>query len=192
MNIHNVVNAFELGKNVEQKSRMILEPLLEQTTDGRFVYTDKGRLAVEFQKKYGDVLIQEKKTSAMWSIEVKAEEKSSPNLFLEVWSNGERYNPGWMTTCEADLLFYHFIESDELYISKLPILKKWFHFGKGFKGINEFQYEPGYKRFSMKMQKKYQQKNDTWGICVPVGVIEKEVGIKKINPLGLFDMKEAA
>jgi hypothetical protein len=59
------LSAFEIGRSIEQQSRIILEPLLEQVTDGRFVYTDKGRLAMEFQKKYGDVLIQEKKNNGI-------------------------------------------------------------------------------------------------------------------------------
>lgn len=191
-----IISAFENCQSIERKSRAILEPMLEEATDGRFVYTDKGRLAVEFQKKYGDVLIQEKKNNGMWSVEMKAEMRPSPNLFLEHWSNGKRYTPGWMVTLEADLLFYHFIESDELYIVKLYQLKRWYHFGEGFKTINgirgECQYTPGFQKFPLKKQGKYQQMNDTWGICVPVEIIEKEVGLKKINPLGLFGMEQAA
>jgi hypothetical protein len=39
----------------------------------------------------------------------------------------------------------------------------------------------------MKQQKKYDQLNDTWGRLVPILVIQQEVGLKKINPLGLFN-----
>lgn len=179
-------NAFELGKTVEKRSREILEPILMERSDGRLVYTDKGRLASEFQKKYGDVLIQEKKQGDMWAVEIKAEEKSSPNLFLEHWSNGKWYTPGWMFTLSTDLLFYHFLESDELYIIKFENLKRWFHFGDGFSKNSE-RHVPGCERFPMKKQKKYDQLNDTWGRPVPILVIQKEVGLKKINPLGLFN-----
>ena len=184
-------NSFDIGRSIEKQSSSIIEPLLEEETNGRYVYTDKGRLAKEFQKKYGDVLIQEKKNNGMWSVEIKAECKRSDNFFIEFWSNGKRFSPGWMFSLDADLLFYHFLESDELYIMKFTNLKKWFFFGEGFTkaGIN---YTPGYQRFPLKIQKKYEQLNDTWGQCIPIGVIKNEVGLKKINPLGLFGMDKAA
>lgn len=178
-------NAFEQGRSVERESRAIIEPFLEEHSDGRVVYTDRGRLAMEFQKQYGDVLIQDKKTGALWTIELKAEKRKSDNLFLEVWSNGSRLNTGWMFTSRADLLFYHFLESDELYIVKLPLLQRWFHFGEGIKEGRPHQYQPGYERFPLKAQAKYNQMNDTWGKCVPISVIQREVRMKKVNPLAL-------
>lgn len=63
-------NAFEQACHVENESRKIIEPLLEKHTDGRFVYTDKGRLAREFQSKYGDLLIQEKRGKEMLAVEL--------------------------------------------------------------------------------------------------------------------------
>lgn len=187
-------NAFDQARAVERRSRNIIEPLLEQSTDGRFVYTDKGRLAREFQKKYGDVLINEKNSQELFSVEMKAEQKTSPNLFLEVWSNGSRYTLGWMFHCEADLLFYHFIDSDDLYIVKFQNLKRWFWFGIGpvRKSGKAMIHTPGFLRFNPKQQRSYIQKNDTWGSCVPISVISGEVGIKKFNPLGLFGMEKAA
>lgn len=185
-------NAFELGRNIEKQSRAIVEPLLDEATNGKFVYTDKGRLAVEFQKKYGDVLIQEKKSNGMWTVEIKAEKSPSPNFFLEHWSNGKWLTTGWMFTLQADLLFYHFLDSDELYIMKLPHLQRWFHFGEGFNKSEPCLYRPGCERFPLKRQKKYDQLNDTWGRCVPIEVVRKEVGLKKFNPLGLFGMEQAA
>lgn len=187
-------NAFQSAQLVERESRKILEPLLERNSDGRFVYTDKGRLAKEFQAHYGDVLIQEKRGKEMLAIEMKAERKSSDNLFLELWSNGSQYKLGWMYTNNADLLFYHFLDSDELYIIKLPDLKKWFWFGIGpaRKGGIAHIHTPGCFQFRHKVQRAYEQMNDTWGVITPIGAIKAQVGIKKINPLGLFGFEKAA
>ncbi len=187
-------SAFEQACRVETASREIIEPLLERHTDGRFVYTDKGRLAREFQAKYGDLLIQDKRNKEMLAVEMKAERRSSSNLFLEIFSNGSRYKPGWMLGNEADLLFYHFLDADELYIIKLPDLKNWFWFGRGpvrTSGQN-IQYLPAFMRFKHKQQKQYNQMNDTWGVLVPIETIAREVRLKKINPMGLFGLQQEA
>lgn len=186
-------NAFDQARKVEAESRRILEPMLELHTNGRYVYTDKGPLAKEFQKKYGDLLVNMAANGEMNSIELKAERKPTGNLFLEFWSNGSRYNLGWMLHSEADLLFYHILDSDELYIAPMKRLKRWFWFGIGPKRQNGISiiHKPAYLRFEAKRQNKYEQINDTWGCCVPVSVIKNEVGLKLVNPLGLFGIAEA-
>lgn len=186
-------NAFDQACRVETASREIIEPLLERHTDGHFVYTDKGRLAKEFQAKYGDLLIQEKRGKEMLAVEMKAERKSSPNLFLEIFSNGSRYKPGWMLGNDADLLFYHFLDADDLYIIKLQDLKSWFWFGRGpvRRDGTKHQYLPAFMRWKHKQQKQYNQMNDTWGVLVPIEYIALEVGLKKVNPLGLFGLQQA-
>jgi len=187
-------NAFESAQLIERESRRILEPLLERSSDGRFVYTDKGRLAKEFQAHYGDVLIQEKRGKEMLAIEMKAERRATGNLFLELWSNGSQYKLGWMFTNNADLLFYHFLDSDEMYIIKLPDLKKWFWFGVGpvLRDGSTKKYQPGCFQFRHAVQQSYEQKNDTWGVIVPVNTIRFQVGMRKLNPLGLFGFDKAA
>ena len=176
------MNSFFSCRNIEKESRIILDPLLHEASNGRVVYFDTGRLALDCQKKYGDLVIQDKNTSALWSIELKAELRKSDNLFLEHWSNGSQYTPGWMVYLDADLLLYHFLESNELYIIKFQHLKRWFHFGDGFKDGKPYQYRPACERFPLKMQTKYEQKNNTLGRCVPINVIQNEVGLKLINP----------
>lgn len=186
-------NAFDLARKIEAESRRILEPMLELHTNGRYVYTDKGPLAKEIQKKYGDLFINMASNGEINSIELKAEKKPTGNLFLEFWSNGSRYNLGWMLHSDADLLFYHILDSDELYILPMQRLKKWFWFGVGPKrsdGTSRL-HKPAYLRFEARRQNKYEQMNDTWGCCVPVSVIKNEVGLKLVNPLGLFGIGEA-
>jgi len=187
-------NAFHDARRVEVESRRIIEPMLELHTDGRFVYTDKGRLAKEFQRRFGDVLIRMAANGEMLSVDMKAERKDSANLFLEMWSNGQRYTFGWMAYSEADLLFYHFLESDRLYITHMQRLKRWFWFGVGpeRKSGETRIHVPGFLRFPPKKQGKYKQLNDTWGCCVPVSVIRDEVGLRLVNPLGLFGLDNAA
>ena len=185
-----MANSFDRARLVEAESRRIIEPLLELHTNGRYIYTDKGRLAKEFQRQYGDALITMKSSGEMLSVEMKAERKPSRNLFLEMWSNGSRYNFGWMAHCNADLLFYHFLDSDELYIMKMQHLKRWFWFGTGPTRRNGTSktYKPGFVRFDLKRQTAYEQINDTWGCTVPIYNIENEVGLRKVNPMGLFSM----
>lgn len=187
-------NGFDLARRVEAESRRIIEPLLELHTDGRYVYTDKGRLAREFQRKYGDALINHKGSKDLLSIEMKAERKARNNLFLEMWSNGSRYTLGWMAYCDADLLFYHLIESDELCIIKMQSLRRWFWFGIGptrSSGTSRI-HTPAFVRYPPKRQQEYKQLNDTWGCCVPKTVIRDEVGMRVVNPCGLFGMEDAA
>lgn len=189
-----MANAFDAARRVETESRQIIEPMLELHTNGRFVYTDKGRLAREFQRQYGDVLISMAANGELLSVEMKAERKESQNLFLEMFSNGERYTFGWMAYCDADLLFYHFLDADKLYIVHMQNLRRWFWFGMGPKRNSgeSRRHVPGFVRFPPKRQTKYSQKNDTWGCCVPVSVIRQEVGIRLVNPLGLFGLDSAA
>lgn len=186
-------NAFESARRVEAESRRILEPLLELNTQGRYVYTDKGRLAKEFQRQHGDILVNMAKTKELCSIELKAERRATGNLFLEFWSNGSKFNFGWMAYSDADLLFYHFLDADELYIVPMHKLKRWFWLGIGPKrkdGTSRI-HRPGFVRFPLKLQNKYDQMNDTWGVPVPALVIRQEVGLKMVNPLGLFRFEDA-
>lgn len=187
-------NAFTEARKIEMESRKIIEPLLEKHTDGRFVYTDKGRLSKEFQLKYGDALINENKSGGFLSIEMKAERRATGNLFLETWSNGSVYRLGWMFHSDSDVLFYHFLNSDELYILKMQALKRWFWFGIGPKrrdGTIRIHI-PGYIRFKQVKQREREQMNDTWGCLTPVKDLAQEVGLRKVNPLGLFGMSAAA
>lgn len=182
-------NAFDQACETEKHSLKIILPWLEIHSNS-FVMTSKGRLSKELQKKYGDVFIQHKQ-GAIFTVEIKSENKWTGNLFLETFSNGSTYNPGWMYTLNADLLFYHFMDCNLLYIIKLDILKAWFFFGNGRKIVTDLnnnlvvqdaQYVPGYQRFPQKRQNKYNQKNDTWGVCVPIEIISQEVcGIKIIS-----------
>lgn len=165
------MNAFEQAKTVEYESLQILIPLIESRShNGQYVITDKGRLSKELQKRYGDVIMNNK-SGEIITIDLKAErENIHGNIFLETWSNLQRYNPGWMIHLDIDLLLYHFIKNDELYCIDFLALRKWaFQDGRIY-------------RFPEKPQSKYTQMNDTWGRCVPIYVLEDEINMRMIHP----------
>jgi len=164
-------SAFDDACTVEARSRAILEPFIHQVSlNGRYVTTDKGRLARELQKTVGDVLINTQ-NGGVYAIEIKAEEsRRHGNFFLETWSNLSRYTVGWLYTLNCDALLYHFLEEDELYAISMLRLKRW-----AFNERNLCKYQ-------QKMQSKRTQMNDTWGVCVPIQVIGEQVGFKVFRP----------
>jgi hypothetical protein len=147
----------------------LLPFIKSRSQDGRFVLTNKGNQSRELQKSVGDLLFNDGKTGAVWTVEIKSEYTKRPNLFLETWSNRSRFTPGWMfTLANVDLLFYYFIESSDLYIMRFDKLRRWSFGGNGTPG-NIYAYEE-------KQQRKYNQMNDTCGRCVPIDIIRKSVG----------------
>jgi hypothetical protein len=79
-----------------------------------------------------------------------------------------------MYHCGADFLFYYFLEDSEgherrqLFIMHFPKLKNW-----------AFQGQSRIHDFPLKPQREYVQLNDTWGRCVPIEVIRREVGFNE-------------
>lgn len=161
------MNAFDTGKNIERLSLDILRPFIQQRAfNGQYVVTLKGPLATDLQKTAGDMLYNTDAETVV-SVEVKAElENKHGNFFLETWSNRERLKSGWLVTLRADWLLYHFLENDELYVIPLAKLQRWaFHSGRIY-------------TFPERKQSKYDQLNDTWGRCVPIDVVTREIGLR--------------
>jgi hypothetical protein len=170
------MSAFEEACSVEHESRKILEPLLELAAyNGRWVWNGKGRLARELQVSVGDVILNTD-ADRIISVELKAERKSSRNLFCEAWSNRSRFNPGWMWKSDADLLLYHFLSSDELYSIDFQKLKRWFH-------DCENHSRPPWTQWPQALQGKYEQRNDTWGVLIPLDKIAAAVGFDLLHPV---------
>lgn len=177
------MNSFGRAQMVEARSMQILTRFLDDRGN-KWVVTNKGPLARVLQETLGDFVINTVRQEC-WTVECKAEEENKyKNFFLETWSNrnlenrlshGERgSNPGWLKKVRADLLFYHFLKSDELYIINLFRLQQW-AFGHGDK--------PGrIYAFPERAQSKYSQANDTWGRCVPIDVIHREVDFRLVFP----------
>jgi hypothetical protein len=166
------MGAFALARSVEAKAISRLRPFLNEISGGRYVLTSKGPLSRVIQENLGDILLNDS-AGDCYSVELKSEyEDKYRNFYIETWSNRSRQNPGWIYKLTlVDLLFYYFIQSDELYVMNFQRLKMWFDEHRD----NHVE----------KQQKKYDQLNDTWGICVPISLIMREVGLKKFNPLQL-------
>lgn len=135
---------------------------------GQFVVTDKGLLSVVLQKEAGDILFNQYKGEGLVvvGIEVKTDTTPYYNFFLEVWSNRSRETVGWMHTMKCDYLWYYFKGRNTMYSIDLPRLQKW-----AFEERNIYKYE-------LKQAIVPKQLNDSWGHCVPITVIEEEVGFK--------------
>jgi len=183
------MNGFEKCGMLAARSLRDLAPFLEET-HGRYVLTEKGRLARVFQEKYGDLIINNA-DGRMYTIELKAEERWTGNLFLEIWSNfnfrdTDSYvargpTPGWLFKLNADLLFYHFPNEDKLVIFSLPALQNWAFLHKSRNlsepdGRNERRQLAGRVfDFRQVAQTKTEQKNRTVGGIVPLNILQKEV-----------------
>jgi len=126
------------------------------------VKTDKGGLSKFLQHTVGDALVQ--KDGIAYGVEFKIEQRWTGNFFLETWSNKKWETPGWLFTLDTDVLLYYFEDKRLLYSIPFQKLKKW--------AETQGNMEP----FPEKAQRKYDQKNDTWGRCVPIGVVTEQVG----------------
>lgn len=147
------MSAFDDGMVVEAESQRVLLPWLHARYS-LVMLNAGGRHATRLQRvcdafvRAGDQLL---------AVEMKAERtKGAGNFFLESWSNRQRGNPGWFLKSDADVLLYHFLDADELYVLDLPTLRAW-----AFK-------DWAIARYPERKQSKRAQANDTWGWCVPL------------------------
>lgn len=172
--------AYEHSKTVEARSIVMLERFLKPRAHG-FVLLSKGALARNLQETVGDAIFNADRETA-WSVELKADDTEFTNLFLEEWSNknlksrsehsGRGSNPGWLRKTGADLLLYHRLRYDDLLVINMLKLKRWAY---GHNGSM-----PNVRRFEEK-RTRADQLNDTWGVCVPIDTIEREVGFKRFS-----------
>jgi hypothetical protein len=174
------VNAFTQASLVEHRGLAVLLPYLEERAyRGRLVSTAKGPLSQTLQHAFGDYFMNTD-AETVRSLEIKVERQWTGNLFLETWSNRNLDDqhahfehgstPGWLVTSRADLLLFYFLDTDDLVTAPLLRLKRW-AFGSGPQG--------GVYAWPEKLQGRYGQANDTWGRCVPVDHLEREVGARR-------------
>ncbi len=152
--------------------------LEERAYRGRLVSTAKGPLARILQHSFGDFFINID-ADTVRSLEIKVERHWTGNLFLETWSNlnledreahaEHGSTPGWMVTNWADLLLFYFLDTDDFVTVPLLRLKRW-AFGSGTDG--------GIYAWPEKRQRRYGQRNDTWGRCVSVDHLVATVGTR--------------
>jgi len=150
---------------IEKKGLIDLMPFLFKTFNGRIVMTNKGRLSKFMQGNYGDVFVNDNKGNFL-AIEIKVEESSTGNLYLETWSNRAIFpflSRGWLFKTDADWIFYYFLDTKILHIINLKKLKEW-----ALKGNRLYD-------FPEKLQKKNKQLNKTYGVVVPVRILKNEM-----------------
>lgn len=164
--------AFERSREVEKEGWEQLLPILRRyVTSGSLLFMDHKRETIEFQK-YGDAMGQDKAAKTILRFELKTETADLyGNMFLETWSNRTKFRPGWLVTSEADLLIYQFLKEEKAYVIDMQSLKRW-AFGEGEMFGKIYAHKE-------RKQKKVIQDNDTWGFCVPIGVLRKEVGFRE-------------
>jgi len=170
-------NAFADACTVEAAGVKDIVTFLEtQAHHGRFVLTNKGRLAESLQKTVGDAAVN-CPLNKIWGIEFKVEEENKHgNFYLETWSNLCFKTTGWMYNLDADVLLYYFLNDKHLFSIPFRRLCRW-AFGCG---ATDERIDPGrIYSFREKKQKKYKQLNDTWGRCVPIDVVREEVGFEE-------------
>lgn len=154
------MNAFAQAQQVETIAMQELMPWLTmkfapvELCDNEFL-----------QRTLGDFTITQQTRKR--SVELKAEQRYTQNLFLETWSNLPAFTLGWMYTSTADLLAYYFCDNQQLYVFPLPELKRW-AFGVGEKEGQIYKYREA-------TQNRYNQINLTRGRIVPINAIQRAV-----------------
>jgi hypothetical protein len=152
------MNAFAKAQEVETLAMRELMPWLTlkfspvETCDNEFL-----------QRTLGDFTITQ--NTQKRSVELKAEQRFTGNLFLEVWSNRPARTLGWLYTSRSDLLAYYFCDRRDLYVFSLPALQDWC-FGVGEKDGNIYRYPE-------KHQSKYNQLNFSFGRVTPIEAITR-------------------
>jgi hypothetical protein len=158
------MNSFEKCRAIEEESNKDVYNFLTERYD-YVVHTDEFKNNRTYQSYYGDYLCVLKDEKVF--IEVKAEVKNKyNNFYLETWSNKPQ-NIGWFKKCKADVILYHFLEDNVIYLFDLVLAQK---FIKNSDGV-----------YPEKPQSKYSQMNKAYGLCVPINVIMKHAGLLTIN-----------
>lgn len=193
------MNAFARTRTVEARGIAVLEPYLKETAyDGRFVMLNRGAMARSLQLSAGDAIMNSD-ADRFWTLEIKVEEENRHgNLFLETFSNknlndrvkhaNHGTNVGWMLHSRADLLLYYFLSSDDLYVLDLFPLQQW---AFGHRDADGNIWTSGFRE---RPQSKYEQLNDTWGVCVPIGQIPAcaRVRHRHVKQIPLFEEEPIA
>jgi hypothetical protein len=185
------VNAFTSAKQVEAEAYRRLKPLLAKWTDnGQFVLNDKGPMAALLQEMVGDITLNISGTGDVASVELKAEESSSANIFAEEWSNypgseDSVPNPGWARKTNATFLWFYFLDADDLLIFRRLQFQQALYgkrvlsaagYADEIKGGMVYEPSLGIK---LKIQRKREQKNTTAGFCVPISLLTARIPFRR-------------
>ncbi len=123
-----------------------------------------------YQKMDVDLLWITEKT--YYKVEIKADRlgHQTGNFFFETTSNKEKGTPGCFLYTEADLFFYYFTQTRELYILPLPVTRAWFLSQQDQFPERETTTPIGREHYT------------TVGRLVPVEIVSRDVkGVRKVK-----------
>ena len=161
------MNAFKQASEIETVAKAEILPWLLMRSER----VDEVPPGLFLQRLAGDFILT--MGGKKFGFELKAEERHTSNLYLEVWSNLPELTPGWLITSRADYLGYYFLDLKVLYIARMRQLQHWAFGADG---------KPGQiYRFPEKQQSKYSQLNYTTGRCVPVGELQRAGLLKEFT-----------
>lgn len=166
------MSSFDHCKELGERGIREIMPLIESLYDFEKIEVVPPDIELQFQD--GDVVVILQGGGRV-TIEAKTEEDWTSRLYLEEHSNLSTGNRGWMHKSKAKLLFYYFLDRKLVYVIDLERLQRW-----AIDDDDTMEEPKGNRtRLPLKKQGTHDQLNDTWGYCVPIDVIRKEVGIIK-------------
>lgn len=152
-------NGFQQGLYAEQYWQFYIDRYFEKQYGTAYQLIGNKTAAQRAIQQVCDATI--KGQDGVVAVEFKADEWLPPqppgrslNLFCETWSNRGWNVKGWFLTKEADILFYMFPLFRIAYEGELAGIKDWVEHRK--------------MDFEEKPQARFRQKNDAWGLLVPV------------------------
>ncbi len=163
------MNAFENCQHIEARARGLILPWLNARYSAVFDFARRDDTAMQMQWAGIDLLLVKEPAGPSSrdsvTVELKAEQRTTGNLFLETWSNRKTQRPGWIRSSKAVGLLYLFLDTETLYVAHMGKLQEWA--------------TANLSRFPEKMQAKHQQENETVGHIVPVTRLSHEAGLRR-------------
>ncbi len=162
----------------------LFKPFFHARFEGAIAYIEKGVMAETLQITIGDAVANNyAKETVCLEFKTEKEDKYG-NFFLEEYSNYQphdlRWNkPGWMQTSLCDWIVYIFLNKKMAYCIRFADLKIW-----SYQTPNSIGGSGRIRDYELKPQKKYEQKNETYGFCPKIATIEYEVGFIKVQRCG--------
>jgi len=154
-------------REVEAKSVEILRAWMLMRNPNAIISsleTECRELTISLQA-FGDWFVIHQGESFGRLYELKAEMKTTGNIFLETWENRNNLKQGWWQKCQAEWLYYHFLDSDTLLTVKMSRLRS----------MDRSSYQ------ERKMEK-YNSRGDVWGMLVPIDEVLKRAGGRIFHP----------
>lgn len=158
----------------------VLKPFYKRNSyEGRFVFTDKGKLATILQKEFAVDTVLQKEENRVLAIEEKIVRWPGYTYTAFTLETMSCTVPGrerkeWMYTAECDLLFYCFIQDDEnsaiVYMLPFQELKAWF-----------FEND----RFTKYVTTKTKQINQTECRVVPIVDVMKSINSARVKTIAV-------